>query len=153
MKTKLISLMASVLACGVMAQDANQMKYVQLLPANCSTNLSVTGSIIDIAGYKGNATLVVNTGASSGMTNTITVTLQHSTAANFANPNTVTNLAGTAGVLTETCGATVADTENLQTFAIDTARLRKYIRVIYTTTLAENYIPVSAMLVAPMKSE
>ena len=153
MKSKLISFMTVVFACGAMAADANQMKYVQMLPPNVSTNLSVTGGTIDIAGYKGNAALVVETATSSAMTNTITVTLQHSTASNFANPTTVTNLAGTAGVITETCGATVADTINLQTYPIDTARLHRYIRVIYTTTQADAYIPVSAMLVAPMKSE
>ena len=154
MKSKLISLMASVFACGTMAQDANLMKYVQLLPPNVSTNLSVTGTTTDIANYKGNATLVVETGNASATNNTITVTLQHSTASNFANPTTVTNLAGTAGVITEFADVGgVSTSANLQTFAIDTARLHKYIRVIFTTTLADNYIPVSAMLVCPQKSE
>lgn len=136
-----------------LAQDANLMKYVQLLPPNCSTNLSVTGDTTDIAAYKGNACLVVETGTASAMTNTITVTLQHSTASNFASPTTVTNLAGTAGVLTESCTTNTAHSINIQTFPIDTARLHKYVRVIYTTTQADGYIPVSATLVCPMKSE
>jgi hypothetical protein len=146
-------LVSIMLSAGVYAADANQMKYVQMLPPNVSTNLSVTGDTIDIANYKGNAALVVETATSSAMTNTITVTLQHSTASNFANPTTVTNLAGTAGVLTETCTTNTADTVNIQTYPIDTARLHKYIRVIYTTTMADAYIPVSALFVAPMKAE
>lgn len=151
---KFIVLLFALMACVSMAQDANLMKYVNLLPPNASTNLSVTGDTTDIANYKGNACLVVHTGTASATNNTITVTLQHSSASNFASPTTVTNLAGTAGVLTEFASdAGVSSTVNIQYFAIDTARLKKYVRVIYTTTLANNYIPVSAVLVAPMKAE
>jgi hypothetical protein len=146
----LISLMFTA---GVYASDANLMKYVNLLPPNSSTNLSITGTTTDIAGYKGNACLVVQTGTASATNNAITVTLQHSTAANFANPNTVTNLAGTAGVLTEAAVDATSESVNIQYFPIDMARLRKYVRVIVTTTLADHSIPVSAVLVAPMKSE
>lgn len=154
MRKGFIGLLATVLACGAIAADANLMKYINLLPPNCSTNLSVTGDTTDIAAYKGNACLVVQTGTASATNNTLTLTLQHSSASNFANPATVTNLTGTAGVITEFASdAGVSSTVNIQYFPIDTARLKKYVRVIYTTTLADNYIPVSAVLVAPMKSE
>ena len=150
---KFIILMVMMLAGVSFGADANLMKYVSILPPNASTNLSVTGSTIDIAAYKGNATLLVYTGTSSSITNTITVTFQHSNASNFASPSTVTNLAGVAGVLTESCTATVADTENLQSFPIDLARCHRYVRSIFTTTASDAYIPVSVTLVAPMKAE
>lgn len=152
---KITCLMVSIMvSASAYCADANNMKYINLLPANASTNLSVTGTTTDVSGYKGNASLVVSTGTASATNNTLTLTLQHSTASNFANPTTVTNLAGTAGVITEVAEVGgVATTVNIQTYPIDTARLHKYVRVIYTTTLADNYIPVSAVLVAPMKSE
>lgn len=150
---KIMFLMVTLLACASFGADANLMKYVNLLPANASTNLSVTGATTDIAGYKGNAALVVSTGTASATNNAITLTLQHSTASNFANPTTVTNLMGTAGVITEASVDATSESANIQTFSIDMARLHRYVRVIFTTTLADNYIPVSAVLVAPMKAE
>jgi hypothetical protein len=146
-------LVSIMLSAGVYAADANQMKYVSLLPANLSTNLSVTGATIDIASYKGNAALVVQTGTASATNNTLTMTLQHSTASNFANPTTVTNTAGVACVVTVPVVDATSESLKITTVQIDTARLHKYIRVIFTTTLADQYIPVSAMLVAPMKAE
>ena len=142
------------MGCVSFGADANLMKYVNLLPPNVSTNLTVTGTTTDIAAYKGNACLVVQTATASATNNLLTLTLQHSSASNFENPTTVTNLTGTAGVITQFAAVTgVASTINIQYFPIDTARLKKYVRVIYTTTLADHYIPVSAVLVCPMKSE
>jgi hypothetical protein len=153
MKSKLISLMASVMACGVMAQDANLMKYVSLLPANLSTNLAVTGATIDYASYKGNACLVVQTGTASATNNLLTLTLQHSPNSNFSPASTVTNTAGVACVVTVPVVDATSESLKVTTLSIDSARLKKYVRVIFTTTLADHYIPVSAMLVAPMKAE
>ena len=153
MKSKLINLTAVLFACGAMAGDANQMKYVSLLPANLSTNLAVTGATIDYAGYKGNACLVVHTGTASATNNLLTVTLQHSSNSNFSPASTVTNTAGVACVVSVPVVDATSESLKVTTLSIDSARLKKYVRVIYTTTLADNYVPVSAMLVAPMKSE
>jgi len=151
---KFIMIMAVMAGCVSFGADANLMKYVSILPPNASTNLTVTGATIDIAAYKGNATLIVNTGSASATNNLITVTFQHSIASNFANPATITNLTGTAAVFTEFADDTgVASSASLQTYPIDLARCKRYVRAIFTTTLADNYIPVSVSLVAPMKSE
>jgi len=150
---KIIAITLAMLAYVSFGADANQMKYVSILPAITTTNAATTGATIDIAGYKGNATLVVYGGTASATNNTLTVTFQHSTANNFANPNTVTNLAGTAGVITLPVVDATSESAIVKTFAIDTARLRRYVRVTVSQTLADNSIPVSVMMVAPMKSE
>lgn len=143
----------ALLALGVFAGDANQMKYVSIVPPNSSTNLTVTGATIDIAAYKGNCTLVVYCGTASATNNVLTATLQHSAASNFANPSTVTNINGTAGVITVSCLESTTPSAVVSTFSIDSNRLKKYVRVVLTTTLADNYIPAAAMFIAPMKSE
>jgi len=150
---KFIVLLVAMMACVSFGADANQMKYVSILPSITTTNPTTTGATIDIAGYKGNATLVVYGGSASATNNTLTVTFQHSTANNFASPNTVTNLAGTAGVITLPVVDAVTDSAAISTFAIDTARLRRYVRVTLSQTLVDNSIPVAVMLVAPMKAE
>lgn len=150
---KFIMIIAVMLACVSFGADANQMKYISILPSITTTNPTATGATIDIQAYKGNASLVVYGGTASATNNTMTVTFQHSTASNFANPTTVTNLAGTAGVITLPVLSALTDGAIISTFAIDTARLHRYVRVTLSQTLADNYIPVSVMLVAPMKSE
>lgn len=151
---RLFTIMGAMLvACSVFAADANLMKYVSILPPTSSTNATVTGATIDIAAYKGNCTLVVYAGTASATNNVLTATLQHSTASNFANPTTVTNINGTAGVITVSCLESTTPSAVVSTFSIDSGRLKRYIRVVLTTTLADNSIPASAMFIAPMKAE
>jgi hypothetical protein len=153
MKRYIFIMAALATACMVQARDANQMKYVSILPSITTTNASTTGGIIDIAAYKGNATLVVLTGTASATNNTRTVTLQHSTAANFASPATVTNILGNAAVVTAPALTATTQSAIVQTYPIDLGRLRRYVRVVTTQTLADQSIPVGVVLVAPMKSE
>lgn len=141
------------MAVGAVAQDANRMNYVSILPPTSTTNQTITGSTIDIAAYKGNATLVVYGGTASETNNYMTVTLQHSTASNFASPSTVTNINGTAAVITVAAVDAAAESSGVQTYSIDLSRLHRYVRVTGSRTLADHYIPLSAVLVAPMKAQ
>jgi hypothetical protein len=151
MKSKLINFTAVLFACGALAQDANQMSYINLLPPSNSTNATVTGTGVDVTGYKGNATFVVQTGTASATNNLLTVTLQTS-AAISSGYVTITNVSATAGVLTQFAGVSgVASSVNVQTFPCSLARCLKYVRVVYTQSLADNSVPVNVVLVAPMK--
>jgi hypothetical protein len=147
---KFIMLASILVGVYAMAQDANQMHYLSVLPPSSSTNAIVTGTGVDVSGYKGNAAFVVYTGTCSATNNLLTVTLQTS-AAISSGYTTLTNISATAGVFTEFAAATTSETVNVQTFPCSLARCSKYVRAIYTQSLAENFVPVSVVLVAPMK--
>jgi len=139
-----VSLLA-LIACGVaLAADANRMKYVTVLPAVASA--SVTSAALDVAPYKGNAALLVDWGTSTVSNYAASVTFQHSTTSG-GTYTTVTNLAGTAGVLSVAGVATGA----VATYPIDLARLNKYVKVVLAQANETNSVGV--VLVAPMKSE
>lgn len=140
------------MAVGAVAQDANQMSYVSLVPPTSTTNQSVTGTSFDLAAYKGNATIVLVTSTASETNNYLTATVQHSTTTNFAASATVTNISGTAGVLTANAVDAAGESLKLSTFSIDTARLHRYVRVNLSRTLPDHYIPASVLFVAPMKA-
>jgi hypothetical protein len=143
MKRLILFFTALLLAAAVYATDANQLSYVALLPT--VTN-SVTGSAVDIAVYKGNAAMVVNWSASGDSSYTGTVTLTHSTASG-GTYTTVTNTAGTAGVLT----STGTNSGSVATFPIDLGRLHKYVKVVAAQVNVSNAVGV--VLAAPMKSQ
>ena len=128
----------------VYGADANQMKYVQILAPTAS--LSTTGTVVDVAAYKGNATVAVQI-SPSAIASTARVTVAHANATT-GTWVTVTNAAGTALVVTQVGPATNA----VQTIPIDLARMRKYVRVVLTQS-GEDTNAVSAILIAPMKSE
>jgi hypothetical protein len=106
-----------------------------------------TGSAVDIGAYKGNATFLIDCGnpinESAAFTNVVTI--QHSTTGSTG-WTTVTNLAGTALVVTDT-GATGQQT----TIPCDLSRCHKYIRAI--SVQQNDVAPVGVTLIAPMKSE
>lgn len=148
---KLFSILAmTLLAFGAFAADANLMKYVQIYPAYFTTNQVVDGAAVDIAAYKGNATFVAAVG-NCATTNAYScvVTFAHS-ANGTTGWSTITNLAGTVGTVTI---AASTNSAAIGTFAIDLARLHKYVRASISQTPAENGASVAAILVAPMKSE
>jgi hypothetical protein len=150
MSKRLITLLVSVMSSGVLlAADANQMKYVEILPATALTNTQTkTGSAVDVSSYKGNATVVVLAGVpiTSKGNYSNAITIQHSiTGTN--NWSTLTNTAGTAGVITHTGNSS----SGADTFSIDMARVRKYMRAVSVAT--NDGGSVSVLLVAPMKSE
>jgi len=112
-----------------------------------SADQTITGTGVDVAVYKGNATFLVACGGalneSASYTNTVTI--QHSTALG-SGYTTVTNLAGTDGVL-----SLVGATGSVQEFACDLGRLHKYVRAV---SVQQNDVgSVGVTLVAPMKSE
>lgn len=141
---RLIGVMAVLLVplCGF-AADANQMKYVQLMYPQAAT--AATSGVVTVSAYKGNATFAAQW-SPSAQASTGTVTLVHS-ATSGGTYTTVTNLAGTACVITQTGPIT----NEIQTVAIDLARVHPYVKVIASQAGDTNY--VSAVLVAPMKSE
>jgi hypothetical protein len=100
-----------------------------------------------VSAYKGNAAFLFELGnpinESTAFTNVVTI--QHS-ANGSTGWTTVTNLAGTAMVVTDT-GADGQTT----TLACDLSRLRKYIRAV--SVQQNDVAPVGVTLVAPMKSE
>lgn len=123
--------------------DANQNSYVGLLTP---TSTPATNAAVGIAAYKGNATIAVLWGTAVGAGHTGTVTITHSTTAG-GTYSTVTNLAGTAGVLT----CTGVTTNEVDTFPIDLGACHAFIKVAYTcNTIATN--TASAVLIAPMTS-
>lgn len=126
------------------AQDANRMKYVQILEP--STALNKTSSVVNVSAYKGNATLAVQFSAGS-IAATATVTFAHASAAT-GTYSTVTNTAGTAAVIRQIGPAT----NDIQTVSIDTARLKPFVRAVLVQS-GEDTNSVSAFFVAPMKSE
>lgn len=153
MKKFLVCFTAACLAVGAFAQDANLMKYVQLIPPTVTTNTTTTGSTFDLSAYKGNGIFLVAVGTASATNQMTTVTFQHSTNSAFATVSTVTNINGVAGVLANAVGETTTNGVGLATFACDTARLHKYVRAVSVQSLADQSAPVSVMFVAPMKSE
>jgi len=74
---KLLTLVALIALCGmVRANDANQMKYVQVF-ANQTCTGATTGTVVDVSAYKGNAAFAVANGASTVTNYTASVVLQH----------------------------------------------------------------------------
>jgi len=146
MKKILAIAIAVALVSGVacFAADANQMKYVQLLAPTAAAASS--NSPIDVSAYKGNASFVVQLAPATEAGSVSSVTLKHSATAGGAYV-TVTNLAGTACVVSQTGPATT----DVQTVSIDLARVHKYVRAYTAHTTQTNAL--SALLVAPMKSE
>lgn len=118
-----------------------------LLRGAARADQTITGSAVDRAAYKGNATVWIQTGVplNSAAAFTNIVTFQHAEAAT-GTWTTVTNLAGTAGAFTLT-GASA----QTQQFAIDLARLHRYIRA--TSVQKNDAASVGVTLIAPMKSE
>jgi len=126
------------------AGDANQMKYVTILPSVASA--SATSAALDVAAYKGNSTVVVDWGTSTATNYSATVTFTHC-ATSGGSYTTVTNLAGTAGVLAKTGAGTGA----VATYPIDLGRVHKYVKAAIAQSNETNSVGV--ILVAPMKSE
>ena len=144
MKKIIILAMSLLIPLAVFAAgDANLMKYVSVLGAG---SVAATNAAVDVTAYKGNSSIVVNWGTASSSSYTGTVTVTHS-ATSGGTYTTVTNLAGTAGVLTST-GIT---TNEVDTFAIDLGAVHRYLKLVYAPNTHTN--SVSAILVAPMKSE
>ena len=144
MKRFLLIALAALVPLAVFAADANQQHYLQLYAPG--TDLALTSSAVDISDYKGNATFGVQFSAQA-VNSTNTATLVHS-ATSGGTYLTATNLAGTACVVTQTGPAT----NDIQTVAIDLARLNAYVKVIVNQS-GEYTNAVSAFLVAPMKSD
>ena len=137
----LVAMLAPV-AC--IAQDANRMQYLQLYAPG--TSLAATSAAVDVSAYKGNATFAVQSDPSTvACTNTATLTHCATSGGTYA---TATNLAGTACVVTQTGPAT----NDIQTVAIDLARLHKYVKVVVAQS-GQQTNAMSAFLVAPFKSE
>jgi len=131
------------------AGDANQMvgDAVLIVDAARSGSQTITGSAVDVSAYKGNAAFEFHCGSPINEATAFTnvVTIQHS-ANGSTGWATVTNLAGTALVVTDT-GATGQTT----TIPCDMSRLHKYVRALSVQT--GDVAPVGVTLVAPMKSE
>lgn len=142
---KLLAPLAGILlAVPAFAGDANQMSYEPVLAPVVSA--SVTSAALDVSDYKGNAAIVVNWGISTEAAYTGTVTIATS-ATSGGTYVTITNLAGTAAVLTQ-IGAV---TNEVDTYQIDLARLSKYVKATLTQVTETNAVGV--ILVAPMKSD
>ena len=139
----ILATLAALLPLAGFAVDANQLHYVQLYAPG--TDLAITSSAVSVAAYKGNAAFAAQFSPST-QASTGTVTLVHS-ATSGGTYTTVTNLAGTACVITQTGPATNV----IQTVPIDLARMHAYAKVIVAQAGDTNKI--SAFLVAPMKSE
>jgi len=138
---------AAIVAAGALfGADANQMHYVQVL--NPSDTAAVTGSAVDVAAYKGNATFAVECGVSAIAGNTNIVTLTHCTTSS-GTYSTVTNTAGTAVCVTRTGAFTNTAPD---TVSIDSARLHRYVKG--TVSQPGKYTNVvSAVLIFPMKAQ
>lgn len=144
MKNILIAVLIVALLPAIgFAQDANLMKYVQLVAPTVAASSS--NSAVSVAAYKGNATIVMQFApATEACTNSITI--KHSATAGGVY-TTVTNLQGTPCLYEQVGPVTTA----VQTIAIDMARVHPYIRAYTVQTTQTN--AVSALLVAPMKAE
>ena len=144
---KTLAILAPLVACAGLCYagaNANLNSYVQLLPSTVST--SVTSAAVDVSDYKGNAAVVVNWSASTATNYTASVTVQHATASGGTYA-TVTNLAGTAAVVSKAGVAAGA----VETYPIDLARLHKYVKVVAAQANDTN-TAVSVTMVAPMVS-
>lgn len=134
---------AMILAAGIAAaQDANQMHYLTLVPP--SDTAAITGAGVDVSAYKGNARLLADFEANTATGYVATVTFAHS--ANNSDYATITNTAGAACVITKAGAFTNSVPDGL---AIDSRRLKKYVRAVVAQTGETN--AVSALIVFPMK--
>lgn len=144
-KALIVTLAAAILAplCAS-ALDANQMNYVELLPAQATA--AVTGSVVNVSAYKGNAAFVFSVGATTATNYSASVTVKHCTTTN-GTFTTVTNLAGTA-VAKTVSGATSG---SVTAVPCDLGRLHSFVKVFVSQSGNTN--EVGAMLVAPMKAQ
>ncbi len=126
------------------AADANRMQFLQLYAPG--TDLALTSSAVDVSDYKGNAAFAAQF-SPTAVACTSTVTLAHCTTSG-GTYTTVTNLAGTACVITQTGPAT----NDIQTVPIDLARLHVYAKVIVSQS-GQDTNAISAFLIAPMKAD
>jgi len=144
MRKLLIALMLLTCIAGfAVAQDANLMNYIQLNSA--VTSVAITNAAVSVAAYKGNGVFAAQFSPST-LASTSTVTLVTS-ATSGGTYVPVTNLAGTACVITQTGPAT----NDIQTVQIDTARLNAFVKTIIAQSGDTNSI--NSFLVAPMKSQ
>jgi len=127
-----------------LAADANRMNYLQLYAPG--SDLAITSSAVDISDYKGNAAFAAQF-SSTAVSCTSTVTLVHSTTSG-GTYTPVTNLAGTACVVTQTGPAT----SDVQTVQIDLGRMSAWAKVIISQS-GQDTNSISSFLVAPMKSD
>ena len=141
----LAALVALFAGIGVaFGQDANRMKYVQILAPTAS--LSTTGGAVNVSAYKGNAAIGVQI-SSGAIAATSTVTFYHAPAATGLYVR-ITNTVGTAAVISQVG----PKTNDVQLYSIDLARLHPYVRAVLAQS-GEDTNTVSAFLVAPMKAE
>jgi len=129
--------------------DTTEMNGSAVMIYNAArTDQTITGSAVDIAAYKGNATILCAMGGAvneaAGYTNTVTI--QMATNSAFSNAITITNLAGTAAIET-----VVGSTGEVDTYPIDLSRCLRYIRAV--SVQQHDVGSVGVTLVAPMKSE
>ena len=141
---KLISIMTVCAAVFAMA-DAGLNSYVQLV--NPSDTATITGTGVDISAYKGNAVLLAEFETSTTAGYTGIVTFAHS--ANNSSWATITNINGTACVLTKTGAFTNTAPSSI---TVDSGRLKKYIRASVSQPGA-NTNAVSAMAVFTFKAQ
>ena len=136
---------AALLPLCLFAADANQMKYVEILPVQ--VDLDITGGWIDVSAYNGNAAFIFTLGAEANTNYAATVTVQHCSTTNGTYA-AVTNL---EGVVVQKVVSGANASASVDTVACDLARFSKYARVLVDQTAASN--EVSVIMVAPMKSE
>ena len=151
MKKMLISILAAGLPLAGFAQDANRMFPVTLLPPQVvAAANTATGTAVDVASYKGNASFVALADHTLDATRTNVFTVQHGAATTGA-WSTVTNLAGTALTYTITGSGTVSRGTS-EILPCDLGRLKKYVRVTASRTDGGTN-GVAFYMIAPMKSE
>ena len=150
--SKMIAVVVAVLLpLFAFGEDANRMKYVLLLPpVNLIEEMTSTGTAINVAAYKGNASFGVLAQNSTGSGRTNTITIQHSTTGTNL-WNTVTNLAGSALVFSVTGTNTVLGVSS--NLPCDLARFRVYVRALAAQAGTADTNAVAVYMVAPMKSE
>ena len=134
---------------GAFARNANQMKYVSILPANttATTNSAVTSDAVDIAVYKGNAAFVVDfgEGATNDCVNIVTLTHCQTSGGTYSN---FVNIAGDSASVT-----TSNKVSALTIYPCNLDRLHKYVKASYIIHGANSTgSACSVILVAPMKS-
>jgi hypothetical protein len=145
MRKVYIGLLAALTVSVATAQDANLLKYVTLV--NPTASASVTGTGVDVAAYKGNARVLVDFGVVAAVpayTGIVTI----ATSVNNSTWRTVTNLAGTVGIITKRGSFTNSAPEG---FAIDAARLSRYLRASIAQYKYTNSVGVK--VVFPFKAE
>lgn len=142
-RTLTIIAMALMVSGAAVAQmDMNTHSYVEILPAVANTNSAghtYTNAAIDIAPYKGGATLLISVGAcidaESSYTGTVTI---------YECATTGGTWVAVSGFTHTVTGAVAGSTEEI---AVDLSARKKYIRGIFTATNSAG--SASAVLAAP----